>query len=144
MITTLEGSQLGTTALVLFFYDGPERPSAYDGFKNITALVDATKTQTFPSFVKSFPSQLVTNVRGTFATLSTSQITPKFVAAIKADIEAYNKVSALHSGTTVSYDIEPFTDYGKYATDSAYPHADSPLPVSPCHHLVYSSICKVN
>ena len=28
-----------------------------------------------------------------------------------------------HKGTTVSYDIEPFT------TDSAYPHAHSPLPV---------------
>jgi len=34
-----------------------------------------------------------------------------------------------HKGTTVSYDIEPFTAYEKFTTDSAYPHAHSPLPV---------------
>jgi len=37
-----------------------------------------------------------------------------------------------HSGQTVSYDIEPFMSYGQYATDSAYPHSKSPLPVSVC------------
>lgn len=131
IITTLEGGATGTTALVLYFYDGPERPSAYDGFKGIGAVIDSTTSQTFVSFVKSFPSELVTNVRGTFATLSTSQLTPKFLTAVKADLETFSQVMALHSGSTVSYDIEPFTDYGKYATDSAYPHADSPLPVSP-------------
>jgi hypothetical protein len=130
MITTLEGSVLGTTALVLYFYDGPERPAAYEGFKDIEALIDATRTQTFVSFVKSFPSTIVTNLRGAFATFSTSQITPKFVAAINEDIKALSKVMVLHSGSTVSYDIEPFGDYGKHATESAYPHADSPMPVS--------------
>lgn len=29
----------------------------------------------------------------------------------------------------VSFDIEPFTKYGQHATDTAYPHADSLLPV---------------
>jgi hypothetical protein len=42
------------------------------------------------------------------------------------------KRGALHSATTVSYDVEPFTGYGQYATESAFPHADSPLPVRPC------------
>jgi hypothetical protein len=37
---------------------------------------------------------------------------------------------SLHSGEVVSYDIEPFMQYGKHATDSAYPHSKSPLPVS--------------
>ena len=40
------------------------------------------------------------------------------------------QVSLFHSGTMVSFDIEPFTNYGQHATDSAYPHADSLLPVS--------------
>lgn len=36
----------------------------------------------------------------------------------------------LHSGTLVSGGVDPFLNYGQYATDSAYPHADSPLLVS--------------
>lgn len=37
----------------------------------------------------------------------------------------------LHSGTSISYDVEPFLkNYGEKATDSAFPHGDSPLPVS--------------
>ena len=30
----------------------------------------------------------------------------------------------------LSYDIEPFLKYGAHATESAYPHDDSPCPVS--------------
>lgn len=37
---------------------------------------------------------------------------------------------SLHGGITVSYDLEPFTKYGEYATESAFPHTESPLPVS--------------
>lgn len=37
---------------------------------------------------------------------------------------------ASRGGTFISYDIEPFTKYGGIATDSAYPHADSPLPLN--------------
>ncbi|KAL9113793.1 MAG: hypothetical protein Q9227_002238 [Pyrenula ochraceoflavens] len=38
---------------------------------------------------------------------------------------------ALHSGTSVSYDVEPFlSTYGEKATDSAFPHSDSPLPLN--------------
>ena len=36
----------------------------------------------------------------------------------------------LHGGITVSYDIEPFTKYGEHATESVFPHTESPLPVS--------------
>ena len=41
----------------------------------------------------------------------------------------FGKMMRFHKGTTVSYDIEPFTAYEKFTTDSAYPHAHSPLPV---------------
>lgn len=43
----------------------------------------------------------------------------------------------LHGGLMASYDIEPFLpSYGKKATNSSYPHSDSPLPVSSrcCYH----------
>lgn len=36
---------------------------------------------------------------------------------------------ALHGGLVASFDIEPFTKYGEHATESAYPHHASPLPV---------------
>lgn len=42
----------------------------------------------------------------------------------------YGASALLHGGTLLSYDIEPFLKYGEYATDSAYPHADSPLPLN--------------
>lgn len=46
----------------------------------------------------------------------------------------------LHGGEMVSYDIEPFlTSYGKLATDSAYPHDQSPLPV--CLVVFYVMRC---
>lgn len=37
---------------------------------------------------------------------------------------------SLHGGITVSYDMEPFLHYGDKATESAYPHANSPLPLN--------------
>lgn len=37
---------------------------------------------------------------------------------------------AAHSGLLLSYDIEPFLDYGTHAVESAYPHTESYLPVS--------------
>jgi len=37
---------------------------------------------------------------------------------------------ALHTGIVINYDIEPFAKYGEFATESAYPHEHSPLPVS--------------
>lgn len=38
-----------------------------------------------------------------------------------------------HSGTTVSYDVQSFVKFGDHATDSAFPHADSPVPVRNSH-----------
>ncbi|KAB2576489.1 FAD linked oxidase [Lasiodiplodia theobromae] len=132
IITTLEGSALtGTTALVLFFYDGPTKPESFGLFDNITATLDTTRTQTFAEFVQGFPSNLITNARGTFHTFSTSKLTPGFVNAVRNETDTLGKVMASHSGTSISYDIEPFLKtYGEKATDSAYPHANSPLPLN--------------
>ncbi|KAL1857352.1 hypothetical protein Plec18170_003476 [Paecilomyces lecythidis] len=130
IITTLEGSGVGTASLTLFFYDGPSKPAIFDLFDGIPATYNGAKVQSFSQVVEEFPATLETNVRGTFDTLSTSELTQGFVDAVKNETDYFGSISALHSGTSISYDIEPFLDYGKHATDSAYPHADSPLPLN--------------
>ncbi|SPQ26230.1 7c09011b-95e8-4631-80b9-58097e272ecf [Thermothielavioides terrestris] len=130
LITTLNGNALGAGAMGLFFYDGPEKPAIFDLFDGLATILDNTGQKSFPDLVASFPSYLVANVRGTFATFSTSGVAARFLDAVRAEAEAIGQVSALHNGTTVSYDIEPFTQYGQHATDSAYPHGDSLLPQS--------------
>ncbi|KAK0649838.1 hypothetical protein B0T16DRAFT_410762 [Cercophora newfieldiana] len=132
IITTIGGSPTGNTALALFFHDGPEKPSSFAPFEGIPHLLNTVKSQSFLKFVQSVPSELaqVANVRGAFATMSTSDITAKFAYAIKAECDRLGGLMALHSGVTVSYDIEPFTKYGEFATESAYPHRTSPLPLN--------------
>lgn len=131
LITTLEGGALGTTALVLMFYDGPEKPPIFDLFDGIPFLVSGTlPNRKWTNFIASFPAELKLNLRGTFASVSTSTLTTRFLDAIKNETDSIGLTKGLKTGTTVSYDIEPFTQYGVHATDSAFPHADSPLPVS--------------
>ncbi|KAJ9376548.1 CAZyme family AA7 [Paecilomyces variotii] len=130
IITTLEGSGIGTTSLTLFFYDGPLKPAIFDLFDGIPAVYNGAKVQSFSQVVQEFPATLEVNIRGTFDTLSTSKLTQGFVDAVKNETDYFGSISALHSGTSISYDIEPFLDYGKHATDSAYPHSDSPLPLN--------------
>lgn len=85
IITTLYGSAVGTTAIVLFFYDGPEEPASFAPFDKIIPAVDAVKSQDFSSFISSIPSQLAeaANFRGRFDTLSTAKLTPDFVKAVE-------------------------------------------------------------
>lgn len=130
IITTIDGGAQGTTALVLFFYDGPMRPTSFSPFNSITPLLSTVQSQTFSSFISSIPSTLAPNIRGTFNTISTSKLTPSFLAAVYNESVFYGTLMALQGATTVAYDIEPFLAYGRYATDSAYPHADSPLPLN--------------
>lgn len=43
----------------------------------------------------------------------------------------YGALAVAHLGVFIDYDVEPFLrNYGQYATDSAYPHANSPLPLN--------------
>ncbi|KAK7720388.1 hypothetical protein SLS57_005477 [Botryosphaeria dothidea] len=131
IITTLEGGTTGTNALVIFFYDGPTRPESFSYFDGLKATISTVKSQTFSDFVAGFPSNIITNARGTFHTLSTSKLTPTFVEAVRKEADSLGKIMALHSGTSISYDVEPFLKtYGEKATDSAFPHGDSPLPLN--------------
>ncbi|KAK4170851.1 hypothetical protein QBC36DRAFT_111704 [Triangularia setosa] len=131
LITTLEGGPLGTTALVLMFYDGPEKPPIFSLFDGIPFLVSGTlPNRKWTDFIASFPAELKLNLRGTFASVSTSTFTARFLQAIKNETDSIGLTKGLKTGMTVSYDIEPFTQYGIHATDSAFPHADSPLPLN--------------
>ncbi|KAK3484765.1 hypothetical protein B0T13DRAFT_486087 [Neurospora crassa] len=132
IITTLDGGPLGTTAEVLFFHDGPDKPASFELFDNIAPLVKTVSlSQSFVDFVQSIPAQVpeLTNIRGAFITFATSELSQTFLEAVKQETDDIGKIMSLHGGITVSYDLEPFTKYGEHATESAFPHTESPLPL---------------
>lgn len=98
IITTLEGSPTGATALVLFFFDGPEKPSSFNLFDPITPLVSTVRPQSFLSFISGIPSSLteIRNPRGGFITMSTSQISRRFLEAVYTEVQV--GISRLTSG----------------------------------------------
>jgi hypothetical protein len=87
LLTTLHGSALGTTALGLFFYDGPEKPEIFDMFDGLLATLDSTGRKPYRSLIGSFPAQLILNHRGTFATFSTTKLTARFMEAVRQEAE---------------------------------------------------------
>jgi len=89
VITTLEGSVTGTSALLLFFHDGPERPALYDLFEDIPVLVKGVKKRSFAQLINSIPAPVseYRNPRGAFHTISTSSLTQGFLDAVKAEAD---------------------------------------------------------
>ena len=50
---------------------------------------------------------------------------------MRNETKFYGQLAAAHTGVFINYDIEPFLNtYGQKATDSAYPHDRSPLPLN--------------
>lgn len=131
VILTIDGG-LTPGAILISFYDGPSRPSAFDPYNNISSipLIDNVETQSFASFSTATPSNIQAGHRGAFHTLMTTSLTPGFMTAVYNESSFYGELAVLHGGTFLSYDIEPFMDYGKYATDSAFPYGNSPLPLN--------------
>ncbi len=130
LILTINGGLI-PGAILLLFYDVPSRPAAFDPFNNVTgASISTVKTQSFASFAKGTPSNLQAGHRGAFHTLSTNGLTEAFMTAVHNESSFYGALALLHSGNLISYDVEPFLKFGKYATDSAFPHANSPLPLN--------------
>ncbi|TVY78430.1 Bifunctional solanapyrone synthase [Lachnellula suecica] len=113
VILTINGGTI-PGAILLSFYDGPERPAAFDPYNNITAIIDT----------------LEGGNRGAFATLSTTGLTKAYMDAVYNESSFYGALAIVHEGLLLSYDVEPFGDYGQYATDSAYPHNLSQLPLN--------------
>ncbi|KAL2182095.1 uncharacterized protein P884DRAFT_306171 [Thermothelomyces heterothallicus CBS 202.75] len=102
VLTSVDGTTaLGPTALVLFFYDGPEKPVIFNLFDGLSTISDSTGRKSFLDLIRGFPSEI-----------------------------NMGKIAALHGGTTINYDTQPFLQYGRHATPSAFPHSDSLLPFS--------------
>lgn len=129
VILTINGG-LASTAFVLFFYDGPQRPSAFQMYDDVPYIASTLKVQSHKDFTAATPSELAGGNRGAFHTLSTTSYTETFMTAVHNESIFYGALGALRGGVLISYDIEPFTKYGQYATDSAFGHANSPLPLN--------------
>ncbi|PVH70506.1 hypothetical protein DL98DRAFT_661110 [Cadophora sp. DSE1049] len=130
LILTINGGLLPGAILILF-YDGPTRPAAFEPYNNINGLsISTVKTQSFSSFAKGTPSNIQAGHRGAFHTLMTTGLTENFMKAVHNESSYYGTLALLNSGSLLSYDVEPFLKYGQYATDSAFPHASSPLPLN--------------
>ncbi|KAL2062001.1 hypothetical protein VTL71DRAFT_6267 [Oculimacula yallundae] len=130
LILTINGGLL-PGAILLLFYDGPTRPAAFNPYNNIGGLsISTVKTQSFAKFAKGTPSNLQAGHRGAFHTLMTTGLTENFMKAVYNESSYYGTLALLNSGTLLSYDVEPFLKYGEYATDSAFPHSSSPLPLN--------------
>ena len=71
--------------MVLLFYDGPEKPAIFDGFDGFPTILDNIGEKSFRRFMDSFPVNLALNMRGAFATFSTTLITPRFLEAVRAE-----------------------------------------------------------
>jgi hypothetical protein len=87
LITTLDAGGLEPTAMGIFFFDGPDKPPAFDEFDGIPAILDNVGEKTWTSFLASIPAYLVLNARGAFATVSTSEISASFLAAVQQEAE---------------------------------------------------------
>jgi len=130
VIFTVNGGE-APGAILISFYDGPERPAAFDAYNDITgAIIDTLAVQSFYSFVNGVPSTLEAGNRGAFASVSTTTLTIPFLEAVYNETTFYGDLAALNSGLLISYDVEPFSNYGQYATNSSYPHSDSQLPLN--------------
>ncbi|ROW05742.1 hypothetical protein VMCG_05184 [Cytospora schulzeri] len=131
LIMTLEGvPALAIIPVVIFFYDGPDPGNSFSMFDDILADVNGALVQSFSSFVAGQATELLSFIRGTAHTLSVSAMTAPLLDAIKTEVESLAAKQLLHGGSLVTFDVDPFLQYGQYATDSAYPHSDSPLPIS--------------
>lgn len=84
LITTFNGVGLdiGTEALVLFFYDGPDPGDSFAMFDDIDSTIDLVTTQTFADFVGTINSKIQTSPRGAFDVLPTTKLTPTFISAV--------------------------------------------------------------
>ncbi|KAG8157918.1 hypothetical protein KVR01_012190 [Diaporthe batatas] len=131
VILTLEGlPAVGLIPYVLFFYDGPDPGASFAMFDGILPVNSGTIKQPFSTFVGAQATQLLQSSRGTSHTVSVSAFTVELLEVVKKEVQSLTAQQLLHGGSLVSGGVDPFLDYGRYATDSAFPHADSPLPIS--------------
>ena len=120
-------------AILLAFYDGPDAPiTAFAEFdkSEVRAFTDDWKTRSLLDLVKSAPSDLQGGQRGAFHTVSLEKYSKPLLDLILSELKYYGSQSVLHSGTLISYDVEPFLPYSQYAQEAAWPHKTNALPLN--------------
>ncbi|KAJ1022081.1 hypothetical protein NDA18_005315 [Ustilago nuda] len=119
--------------IVLCFYDAPTPAAntfaAFDKTRART-FTDDWKTRSILDLVKSAPSDLQSGQRGAFHTVSLEKYSKPLLDLIVSELKHYGSQSFLHSGTLVSYDVEPFLPYSQYAQEAAWPHKTNALPLN--------------
>jgi len=87
IITTLNTiTGIGTLPMVNVFHDGPDKPPSLAMFDNITvAFSTVAGNQSFSGMVNSIPTAPTPDLRGTFASFSTSDLPESFLAAIRSE-----------------------------------------------------------
>lgn len=125
---------LGQPGVILLgFYDDPNPPAGtFAEFSTSEAqpFTDAWKTQTILQLVQGTPSDVQGGQRGAFHTVSLQKYSKTLLDLIISELKYYGSQTLLHSGTLISYDVEPFLPYSQYATDSAWPHNTNALPLN--------------
>ncbi|SPO27078.1 related to 6-hydroxy-D-nicotine oxidase [Ustilago trichophora] len=119
--------------ILLAFYDAPTPPA--DAFPQFSksearAFTDDWKTRSILDLVKSAPSDLQGGQRGAFHTVSLEKYSKPLLDLIVSELKYYGSQSFLHSGTLISYDVEPFLPYSQFAEDAAWPHKTNALPLN--------------
>ena len=125
---------LGQPGVVLLgFYDSPSAPAdvfaAFDS-PQVHTFTDDWKTRSLLDLVKSAPSDLQSGQRGAFHTVSLEKYSKPLLDLIISELKYYGGQTLLHSGTLISYDVEPFLPYSQYAQDAAWPHKTNALPLN--------------
>lgn len=131
-------------AVLLQFYDGETAPpgtfAAFDSMK-AKPLITNVKTQPWLDFVKSAPADATAGTRGAFHTISIRDYSPKFMKAVADQMRYYGSISLLHSGTFISYDVEPFvSSYFDYSQGEHTSSLTSRLPVRCSYTFIFVKV----
>ncbi|KAN0062193.1 hypothetical protein ACQY0O_005373 [Thecaphora frezii] len=134
VITTLNAiPMLGTGAILLAVYDGdPGHTNPFAAFDKVPyqALLGDLKTASFASVIGGIPSALEAGHRGLFHSVMFERYSKPILDQIANQTQYYSKQMVRHSGSLVSYDIEPFLKYRERTKEAAWPHSNDALPLN--------------
>ena len=123
--------QPGAVCLGLYYDDKvPTQELAAFSKDQVRTFTDDWKLRPFNEFITTAPADATAGQRGAFHTVSLEKYTPAIMQLILDELNRYGKLSALHTGTFISYDVEPFMPYSQYAKDAAWPHKTNALPLN--------------
>ncbi|KAF7763698.1 CAZyme family AA7 [Agaricus bisporus var. burnettii] len=112
----------------ILFYDGPNPPSGiFDKFMDVPFFTRDVKTRSFLDLVQASPSNVTANQRAIFHTVPVLDYTPSFLNVLLNETIFWGRelsnILELHTGTFISYAVEPFLPDILTHTDqpSAYP-----------------------